>query len=135
MLPDTSAMPAARPAIDRRTLARLCEALGENGAQLLPALVASYLDDTATLLASMHRALDEEDVESLQRDAHRLKSSSAFLGAATLAGLCGDLERHCQGGAIAGCDDYVLQIAAEYADVEAALEQQRENRNTSAVWD
>jgi CheY-like chemotaxis protein len=132
-LPDRRATPAARAPIEPETLARLCEALGENGAQRVAALVVSYLDDTPTLLAAMYRALDEGDVVALGKATHKLKSSSAFLGATALAGLCDDLERHCQNGTIAGCNEQILQIVDEYAGVEAALEQQWQSGNRSAM--
>ena len=55
-------------------------------------LVQIFLDDTRSRAEQLHVALDTGDAERLQRVAHALKSSAAYLGAEELCQLCLELE-------------------------------------------
>ena len=112
-------------AIDAQALARVREMLGENGQQLLAGIIDTYFDNTAELLATMETGVAQGDARALEQAAHKLKSSSAFLGARALADLCSDLEQLGHTGAVADCFERVPQIEAEYARVKAALDIER----------
>lgn len=56
-------------------------------------LIDLYLEDAPRKLASMLEAAAGADEQSLKREAHSLKGSSASLGAGQVASLCQELER------------------------------------------
>jgi hypothetical protein len=80
-------------------------------------VIDEYLEDSARQLA----ALNEADGEDRRRAAHTLKSTSASVGAARLAELCGQIER-------AGDDveeQLIADAAREHAAVAAGLRERR----------
>jgi len=86
------------------------------------ALIGVYLDDTREQLAALDRAVGESDEESLLRIAHRLKGSSANLGAVPLAQLCAEAERRFQSAdAMDDLTRLLEAIADEFRRVEHAL--------------
>jgi signal transduction histidine kinase/CheY-like chemotaxis protein len=121
--------------IDPHILGKVREMLGDNAPQLMADVIDLYLDDVQGLLAAMRTAVDEEDTRALQRAAHKLKSTSAVLGATALANSCGELERIGLAGTMADWHELVLEIETEYNRVKPALELERSNsqigKNTS----
>jgi CheY-like chemotaxis protein len=105
--------------LDPSALARL-QAIAPN-AEALARLVASFLDNGAVLLAEMTTAAGAGDATVLRRHAHTLKSNAASFGATELAQHCAALEGAARAGELAGADDAVSRIAAEFAGVRAAL--------------
>ncbi|HEY6260449.1 MAG TPA: response regulator, partial [Nitrospiraceae bacterium] len=55
-------------------------------------LLAKYLDDSRQLVDQLRHAIESNDPAALNAVAHRLKSSSATLGALTVAARCKELE-------------------------------------------
>lgn len=55
-------------------------------------LLALYLEDSRLLVGQLRRAIESNDPATLHAVAHRLKSSSAALGALTVAARCKELE-------------------------------------------
>jgi len=55
-------------------------------------LLARYLEDSRQLVDQLRHAIESNDPATLQTIAHRLKSSSATLGALTMAARCKELE-------------------------------------------
>jgi CheY-like chemotaxis protein len=55
-------------------------------------LLATYVEDSRTLVEQLRQAIASKDSAMLHAVAHRLKSSSATLGALTLAAQCKELE-------------------------------------------
>lgn len=80
-----------------------------------------YLDTTAAALEQMDRALLEGDVAGLGRIAHSLKSSSATVGAAGLAGLCLELETACRQGEESRVAPIVVAIRSTFVTVAARM--------------
>ncbi|MCE9536556.1 MAG: response regulator, partial [Nitrospirae bacterium] len=58
----------------------------------LAKLLATYVEDSRTLVGQLRQAITAKDSAMLHALAHRLKSSSATLGALTLAAHCKELE-------------------------------------------
>ncbi len=82
----------AAEAIDHEALRRIA-ALGQgSSSDLLSRVVRSYLDAAPGMLDLLRQAVGEEDREAVSLAAHRLKGSSAQLGAGRVAGLCARLE-------------------------------------------
>lgn len=59
---------------------------------LLTRLVTLYLEHSAVLVSALKEAVQNGDLQAQTRAAHSLKSSSASMGADTLAALCAALE-------------------------------------------
>jgi HPt (histidine-containing phosphotransfer) domain-containing protein len=112
---DGSAPPAA---LDAAALARLRE-LDPDGRQgLLARVLAAYESSLRGMVDQLHAALDAGDAGAVAGLAHKLKSSSASVGALALAASCADVERRLRGG-VSG--DLAADVARLLADGEAAL--------------
>jgi len=131
-LPDSGLAESAPAAIDPQTLEKVRAMLGES-AQLFTELIDIYLNDTPELLATLHAAVGRSDATTLRRAAHKLRSSSIFLGATTLAGLCDEVDQVAGIGTAANADEWVQRIEAEFARVKDALDLERAGGNRTAV--
>lgn len=130
---DTGLAGSAPEAIDLQALGTVRAMLGESASQLLGELIDIYLDDTLELLATLHAAVARGDVTTLRRVAHKLRSSSVFLGATTLAGICDEVERVAGAGTTANFIEWVQRTEAEFARVKGALELERVGGHRSAL--
>jgi HPt (histidine-containing phosphotransfer) domain-containing protein len=113
-------------ALDVAALQRI-RALGSGGSNdLLSRVVRSYLDAAPILISALREAIDNGDDEALSAAAHRLKGSSAQLGAARIAGLCADLEQAGNGnnGERGTPASLLRQLEDELGRVEVALEEE-----------
>ncbi|MGH2523922.1 MAG: Hpt domain-containing protein, partial [Anaerolineales bacterium] len=84
-----------------------------------------YLKDSSSLLAAIRQAVTRGEATALYHSAHRLKGSSASLGANTLADLCAHLEELGQAGNVAEAPEWLSRVEAEYKRVCRALEAER----------
>ena len=84
--------PQQLAALDPERLAALRELGATAGPGLLPALVDAFTTASPALLATMRRALDANDTNSLQSAAHQLKGSAANIGARRVADLARQVE-------------------------------------------
>jgi len=82
---------AAAP-VDFQALDQLRALQRPNSPAVLHRIVSSYLHNTPELLADARQAIARADALTLQRTAYSLKSTSAILGANTLATFCKELE-------------------------------------------
>ncbi|HLP91487.1 MAG TPA: response regulator [Nostocaceae cyanobacterium] len=110
--------------IDRHILESVREMAGKDATTFLAQMITIYLQETTKLLAVMQVAVEQKDVTTLQQAAHKLKSSSASVGALTLANLCKEMEAISRAGMIDGCVQLLAQAQAEYAKVEVVLQQE-----------
>jgi signal transduction histidine kinase/CheY-like chemotaxis protein/HPt (histidine-containing phosphotransfer) domain-containing protein len=94
--------------------------------QAYTSLIRSYLDDTSQALTEMQRAAAEGNGAALARIAHRIKSSSAIVGALELSRRCDTLEHQAPTADQATLQADVAAIVAEYERVRAMLQQQAE---------
>jgi signal transduction histidine kinase/CheY-like chemotaxis protein/HPt (histidine-containing phosphotransfer) domain-containing protein/PAS domain-containing protein len=95
--------------------------LGGDTTWQLADLIARFLDDTTDLLNVMSSAATLGDMRTIQRAAHRLKSSSALLTATMLSELCDQLEHALRTNAPIDVREHVERITIEFARVKAAL--------------
>ena len=103
------------PTIDRATFT----ALGElAGAEFVPELVDTFLEEAPSMLADLRDAFDRRDAGRFRRAAHSLKSNSHTFGALRLGAMAKTLELE---GLDAAGPDALDALAAEYAAVAAAL--------------
>ena len=85
-------------------------------------MIDVYLGDTPVRLAQLRQALEGGDTETVSREAHTLKSSSANVGAMTLSAVARQVEL---AGRNSGTDSLATEIgrmAAVFARVKAILE-------------
>ena len=96
-----------------RTIASTPEAMAR--------LVASFLDNGASVVRALTDAAATGEVSTLMRHSHTLKSNAASFGATELAELCAELEAETRSGRTEGASDRTARIAAAFAAAEAAL--------------
>jgi PAS domain S-box-containing protein len=120
--PGMDAPPDTAGVLDLAVLDDIRELVGESGEDGVEGLIACYLADTPTLLATMRDAAARGDADALHHAAHTMKSTSAMFGATGLAALCGELERRGRAGEIAGVLPQIEAAEALYARVTRALE-------------
>jgi signal transduction histidine kinase/CheY-like chemotaxis protein/HPt (histidine-containing phosphotransfer) domain-containing protein len=131
-----NASPTATPsaarlaAVDFQALDRIRALQRDNAPALLDKVIQNYLSHSPQLLQALHEAVAHNDASALQKVAHSLKSSSATLGAATLAALCQDLETMGHKHSLEKAALVLSAATAEYETVREALsaELQREAR-------
>ncbi|GGY56996.1 response regulator [Pseudoduganella albidiflava] len=82
-----------RGAINRHALDAIRALSADKGEVLLRRVLHAFIDDTPGRLASLHEAIAAGNAGSLRKVAHSLKSSSANIGAETLAQLSKDMEQ------------------------------------------
>ncbi|WP_392531576.1 PAS domain S-box protein [Nostoc sp. C117] len=87
-------------------------------------LLQCYLTETPRLVQNISTAIANEDAQTLWKTAHQLKSSSASVGAITLAQLCKELERQGRSNKFQNNLDTISQLHQEYQQVKSALEKE-----------
>lgn len=108
---------AANGAVNSDILAALREVM-ENG---FSHLVGIFLQETPKLLDAVREGIAAGNIESVHRNAHSIKSSSASLGALGLSELARSLETLARGGSLDGAAALAGQMRAELVRVEEAL--------------
>jgi len=91
--------------------------------EMFAELLASYQREAARGMGELRTALANGDLPALQSNAHRLKSSSASVGALPLSRCCAEIER-LAGGALAGgalADESLARIGALVAHADDEL--------------
>jgi CheY-like chemotaxis protein len=116
------ALAAARPAaLDPRALDALRALQRPGGPDIAGNVVRTYLSHTPQLLATLREAVASGSAAGIRQAAHTFKSSSANVGALTLAGFCKELEAMGRAQALANAPAVLCQLEEEYARVAAAL--------------
>jgi HPt (histidine-containing phosphotransfer) domain-containing protein len=112
---------SAAPVLDAACLAEL-RALDPGGkAQLLKRVLATYQTSLVRLVDQLRQARAEAGWDQVSRVAHTLKSSSASIGALSLAGLCADIERLLRSGDRDGAGPLLDRFGDEAARVAVAV--------------
>ena len=88
---------------------------------LLARVIDHYVTDTPKLFDDMRDGLARDDLETIRRAAHTLKSSSANLGALSLAALCRQLEERCRDNVADGAGDILQCMETLYVTVKEEL--------------
>ncbi len=104
--------------IDRGAVEALVEDIGvEDVIELLDV----YLDDAPQQLRSLHAALEARDVQGVASAAHRMKSTSAMMGATRLAEISQEVEERARAGDLSGTEGRASEIADLMADAREQL--------------
>jgi CheY-like chemotaxis protein len=125
--PDTSAAadqsPDLNDLLDEKALNAIRALQSDSLPDLVVQIVDLYLEDAPILMNNIVEALEAGDVEPIYRAAHTLKSSSANVGAISLAALCQELESGARSGKPGDFSNTVTKIDQLLAKVVQALKQ------------
>lgn len=105
--------------LDQVKLDQLEDDLGSRDALLR--IGQLYLGRLDGELEEIQASLQEGDGEAIAQQAHRLKSSTAMLGATTLAELLGELEAAGSAGDVAGARELASRLGTEAESARTAL--------------
>ncbi|BAY24479.1 multi-sensor hybrid histidine kinase [Calothrix sp. NIES-2100] len=89
-------------------------------------IINDYLEDAPKILQNMRVALSQGNFKNLRLATHTLYSTSATLGAMTLASHCAELEIVAAVEELEKATAGILMIETEYQNVEIALQQERQ---------
>ena len=84
---------AARDRINLQALENIRALSASNGDALLERVLHAFIDDTPSHFKALQQAIAAANTTNIRKAAHSLKSSSANVGAETLAQLCKDMEQ------------------------------------------
>ena len=104
------------------TLAEIRLLQKEGAPDLVEKVVSLYLADAPETIAALGDALERRDAGEISRKAHKLKSSSANIGALQLASLLAQAELLGREGRLEDMEGIAGRIREEYAAVNNALE-------------
>ena len=107
---------AGTPEMDpRELLGRI-----DNDRQLFDELIAMFLDDTETRLATIKTAIERDDREALRRTAHAIKGAAANLGARRVFSTAARLETASTNPGN-GVHNLYAELVGDYARVKSQL--------------
>ena len=96
--------------------------LEEDGEQSIVAELAGiFLEDVASRLDALWRAVDEDDANSVLETAHALKGSSANMGACKMHDVCSKLQETGKSGDLTKVPGLLEQLEAEFGRVRPEL--------------
>lgn len=102
--------------------AELLQTVGADPA-LLSRVLAAFLRDMPEKLAALEAALKEKDAPRARLLSHGMKSSGQFVGAASFAALCGEMEEKAVAGALDGAGELAEKIRRELVKIQKELAQ------------
>ena len=107
--------------LDQNALGQLRALDSDGSARILVQIVNSYLVDAPALIQKMRAALAVDDIVSLTRNAHSLKSTSLSLGAIRVSEIAREMETAGRSKATGACPALLMALSAEYAVAEQLL--------------
>ena len=112
---------SADAGLDQKALDEL-RALDPDGtAGLLNQILQCYLDDTPTQIAQLRAAATAQNIESMTRAAHSMKSSSFSVGAARVGQLAFEIESKGHANSTDGCHALLVELEKQYATAAQRL--------------
>jgi two-component system, sensor histidine kinase and response regulator len=107
--------------IDREALESLRSLAGSGEPSLLPQVICRYLESSPAVMETLRQAIASGDASSMKNAAHSLVSTSGFLGAMRLMGLCRELQSLAQTGTTEDAVPLLPALEEEYRKVREAL--------------
>jgi HPt (histidine-containing phosphotransfer) domain-containing protein len=114
------------PAVDVAVFEDLVAELGDPDGAFLTELISSYLEEGTTQSAELVRTAAEGDTVAFAATAHTWRSTSALIGAQTLAARLLDAEASARASA-SGLESQAEAIAADYSRVAEWLAQRQQS--------
>jgi len=108
--------------LDNQALDTLATLFGEEGPSALVALIDEYLSEIALALPRMDTAVENHNSNDLYVQAHTLKSSSANMGALTVAEISKQIEAAARVGEWDYAIEHLAELKREYPRVQRAME-------------
>jgi HPt (histidine-containing phosphotransfer) domain-containing protein len=106
--------PVDRALLDRyRTMA---------GAGFVKVLINQYLDESASLVEAILAAISENRAAAIAAPAHKLKGSSATLGAVEMSAICAEIEARTRAGEPDEAALLGVELTARYQAVRLELQ-------------
>jgi len=118
------AMAAAEAPLDPKVLTSLRALRRPGRPDVVEKILNAFLSSSAELVVTLRDAVSRADATAVRRAAHNLKSSSANVGALKLSAYCRDLEGLGRAETLAKTPEVLAELEAEYARVEAAVNQE-----------
>jgi two-component system, sensor histidine kinase and response regulator len=87
-------------------------------------VIELFLKHVPGQLAAIDQAVAAGDAEALRQSAHKLKGSSAAIGAPRMAELCKQLQHLGEGGKVGAAPPYTAALTEAYAEVVRLLQQE-----------
>ena len=112
---------ADRDVINRHALENIRALSSDRGGALVQKVVEAFVDDTPQQLQALRRAIAAFDAGNLRKTAHSLKSSSANVGAETLAHLCKEMETLGRTETTEGASSILTDMELEFQAVRNSL--------------
>jgi len=96
-------------------------------------VIDTWMASSRQLIVQLQDSLAANDVRTLHRAAHTLKSSSANVGAMRLSLLAKTLEADAESGRTAEATNLIARIESAHADAVAAIEREVPEKNHAPV--
>ena len=109
------------PAVDTDVLVRLQEQTGDEDGELLQELVDVFLEDATETCTRLKEMSAAGPSDAIAREAHRLKSGAANLGAAQMTLLCKNLELVGASGTMEEINTLIARLTEQLPGVERGL--------------
>jgi CheY-like chemotaxis protein len=104
---------SAEANVDPGALEQLLALGSDGGGDLMRRVVDTFLESSTEIVRTLRDALSAKDPEAMASAAHKLKSSSAQVGAVRLSALCKDLEARGREGSMEGARELLDDLSAE----------------------
>jgi HPt (histidine-containing phosphotransfer) domain-containing protein len=105
-------------------LSRLEEIAGDDP-EFIDELLDTFVESTRELMTPLRAGVAARDAGAIERESHRLKGSSANIGAIVLQARSFELEQLGRAGSVDGAEEILAAIEAEFGRVEAFLDGRR----------
>ena len=110
-----------RDVINHHALENIRALSKDRGDALVQKVVAAYVDDTPQHLQALRQAIAALDTNNIRKTAHSLKSSSANVGAETLAQMCKEMETLGRTETTEGASGILTSMEREFHAVRDSL--------------
>ena len=109
------------PVLEQETLERIRALQRPGKPNVLSKIINLYLENSPGLIETVRKSVEQGDGAALCEAAHSLKSSSANLGAVSMAAVCKKLEDMGRDGRTDAAKALIGRIESEYKSVSTAL--------------
>ncbi len=108
--------------LNRNTINNIRALQREGAPDILEKIVGLYLDNSSNIIVEIQQSVEQRDAKKIRNAAHSLKSSSANLGADSLAELCKEMELLGKDNQLENIDQKYDQLKLKYEVTRDALQ-------------
>ncbi len=125
--------PSGDASLDRKVWEGIEHLQRPDRPDVLTRVLGAYLEDSQQMMERLHKALEDGDAQELFQIAHRMKSSSANVGAKRLSTHCHELEAVSRKQDLNQAGTILSLIDTEYASVLEVLKGELERRSRASI--